>query len=255
VLGGEGGDELLAGYKRIRQHLRSRWRRGLRLSCLPMPSSMARSGGAKWAAEMQMSWIDAYSLRFSGFGPQQRRFLQGGKPLQRLLYWRAADNDVHGALDDMLQIDWANYLPEYILRKADLCTMAHGLELRAPLLDHVFFQTLLGLPEETRFTSPPKRMLAPALDDLSYLKLFSRKKRGFNPPLQPWLRGALSARFDGLGERLGSLTNGLLLEAATAKMVESYRSGDGSLAEGILQLLILDESLSQLHCLRTGADH
>ena len=255
VLGGEGGDELLAGYKRMRQHRRSRWRRGLRLPGLPMPSSMSRSGAAKWAAEMQMSWKDAYSLRFSGFGPQQRRFLQGGKPLRRILYWRAADCDADGALADMLQIDWANYLPEYILRKADLCTMAHGLELRAPLLDHVFFQTLLGLPEEMRFTTPPKRMLAPALDGLSDLELFARKKRGFNPPLQPWLRSALSARFDGLGERLNSLTDGLLLESAIARMVDAYRSGDESLAEGILQLLILDESLVQLDSLRSDASH
>ena len=255
VLGGEGGDELLAGYKRMRQHLRSRWRRGLRLPGLPMPSSIARSGGAKWVAEIQMSWKDAYSLRFSGFGPQQRRFLQGGNPLQRTLYWRAADDDAHGALAEMLQIDWANYLPEYILRKADLCTMAHGLELRAPLLDHVFFQTLLGLPDEMRFTSPPKRMLAPAIDAISDLELFSRKKRGFNPPLQPWLRGPLSARFDGLGGRLASLTNGLLFDAAIARMVEAYRAGDETLAEGVLQLLILDESLAQLDSLRTDVSH
>ena len=218
-----------------------------------MPASMARSGGAKWAAEMQMAWKDAYSLRFSGFGPQQRRFLQGGEPLQRLLYWRAADYDANGALAEMLQIDWANYLPEYILRKADLCTMAHGLELRAPMLDHVFFQILLGLPEEMRFTKPPKRMLAPALEAISDLDLFARKKRGFNPPLQPWLRGALSARFDGLGGRLQAMTNGMLVETAIAEMIQAYRSGDETLAEGMLQLLILDESLLQLDSLRTNA--
>jgi asparagine synthase (glutamine-hydrolysing) len=200
-----------------------------------------------------MSWKDAYSLRFSGFGPQQRRFLLGGKPLRRTLYWRAADVPADGALAEMLHIDWANYLPEYILRKADLCTMAHGLELRAPLLDHVFFQTLLDLPEEQRFTKPPKRLLAPALDAIPGIDFFSRKKRGFNPPLKPWLRGALSVRFGGLGERLSSVTNGLLLETAIAKMVEAYSSGDETLAEGVLQLLILDESLMQLESLRTHA--
>jgi asparagine synthase (glutamine-hydrolysing) len=253
VLGGEGGDELLAGYKRMRQHLRSRWRRGLSLPALPIPSSMARSGGAKWLTEMHMSWIDAYSLRFSGFGPQQRRFLSGGKALQQTHYWRTADAEAENALEEMLQIDWANYLPEYILRKGDLCTMAHGLELRAPLLDHVFFQTLLSLPEETRFTSPPKHMLAPALDALGDLDLFARKKRGFNPPLRPWLRGALAARFDGLGERLESMTNGALLGTAIGEMIEAYQSGDETLAEGMLQLLILDESLLQLDGLRTDA--
>jgi asparagine synthase (glutamine-hydrolysing) len=255
VLGGEGGDELLAGYKRMRQHLRSRWRRGLALPGLPMPSSMARGGSAKWVAEMHMPWKEAYSLRFSGFGPQQRRFLTGGKPLRRILYWRAADTASEGALDEMLRIDWANYLPEYILRKGDLCTMAHGLELRAPLLDHVFFQVLLGLPEEQRFTNPSKLMLAPALDTIGDLDLFARKKRGFNPPLRPWLRGALSSRFDGLGERLESATQGGLLGAAIAEMVSTYQSGDETLAEGMLQLLILDESLAQLDGLRTDAGH
>jgi asparagine synthase (glutamine-hydrolysing) len=204
---------------------------------------------------MRMSWKEAYSLRFSGFGPQQRRFLSGGKPLQQMLYWRASDAGGESALDEMLQIDWANYLPEYILRKGDLCTMAHGLELRAPLLDHVFFQTLLGMPQETRFTNPPKRMLAPALDAISDLDLFARKKRGFNPPLRPWLRGALSARFDGLGERLESMTDGLLLGTAVTEMAEAYNSGEESLAEGMLQLLILDESLLQLDGLRTDAGH
>src|SRR5258706_870946 len=138
-LGGEGGDELLAGYKRMRQHLRSRWRRGLRVPGLPMPSSMARSGGAKWVAEMQMSWREAYSLRFSGFGPQQRRFLQGDKPLHRILYWRAPDCEVQGAMDEMLPIDWGHYLPQYILRKADLFTLTHWVGLRRALLDHSFF--------------------------------------------------------------------------------------------------------------------
>jgi len=155
----------------------------------------------------------------------------------------------------MLQIDWANYLPEYILRKGDLCTMAHGLELRAPLLDHIFVQTLLGLPENTRFTKPQKLMLWAALEPLSDLELFTRKKRGFNPPLKPWLRGALSARFEGLGRRLDSVTNGLLSSAAVTKMIDAYNAGEEPLAEGVLQLLILDESLMQLDGLRNDVNH
>lgn len=251
VLGGDGGDEVLAGYKRMRAHLRSRWRRGLRVPGLPMPSSMARSGGAKLAAEMGMSWQDAYSLRFSGFGPQQRRFLTGGKPLQHLLYWRAADTHLHGALLELLQIDWANYLPEYILRKGDLCTMAHGLELRAPLLDHVLFETLLGMPQAQRFTDPPKLLFERALDASTATEMFSRKKRGFNPPLKPWLRGALSKRFAGLGARLDAATGSFLSASAIGKMAAAYQAGEEDRAEGMLQLLILDESLAQLDKLRT----
>ena len=54
------------------------------------------------------------------------------------------------------RLDLANYLPEYILRKSDLCTMAHGLEARAPLLDHRFVERVLALPPDERYTRPPK---------------------------------------------------------------------------------------------------
>ena len=53
-------------------------------------------------------------------------------------------------LPGLLEIDRLNYLPDYILRKADLCTMAHGLELRAPLLDHRFVEVVMGLPPSAR---------------------------------------------------------------------------------------------------------
>mgnify|MGYP003694487077 CR=1 FL=1 len=50
-------------------------------------------------------------------------------------------------LETLLEIDRLNYLPDYILRKADLCTMAHGLEMRAPFLDHHFVAAVLGLAD------------------------------------------------------------------------------------------------------------
>ena len=128
VLVGDGGDELLAGYKRINKHLRTRWRRHLRLP-LPIAAQSASKGLGKLATELAMDWRDAYSLRFSGLTPGQRRFLQGGRRLARLNYWRAADPvdstpEMQGdALQSLLTIDFANYLPDYILNKSDLCTM------------------------------------------------------------------------------------------------------------------------------------
>ena len=62
--------------------------------------------------------------------------------------------------DRLLRWDFANYLPEYVLRKADLATMAHGLELRAPLLDHRFVEGVLGLPAALRFTTPQWLVMA-----------------------------------------------------------------------------------------------
>lgn len=258
VLGGDGGDELLAGYKRYAKHLRTAWRRGLALPALPpvlRGASLSAKGATRWADEIALSWREAYVLRFSGFSPAQRRFLQGGRPLSRATWWRMPDADAVAAaasadaprgLADLLAIDLANYLPEYVLRKADLCTMAHGLELRAPMLDHRFAQRVAALPSALRFTDPPKRLLAPALAPVARLDPFGRKKRGFNPPLQDWLATDLAPRLDRLGARLAAATAGRLDAPAVDAVAGAWRSGQAALAEPLLQLLMLDASLAQL---------
>jgi asparagine synthase (glutamine-hydrolysing) len=76
--------------------------------------------------------------------------------------------------------------------------------------------------------------------------LFERKKRGFNPPLRDWLRGGLAARFDGLGTRLERSTGGQLAARPVDAFVRRYADGAEHLAEQMLQLVILDESLTQL---------
>ncbi|MBV8657887.1 MAG: asparagine synthase (glutamine-hydrolyzing) [Burkholderiales bacterium] len=245
VIGGDGGDEVFAGYKRHPKHLRSAWRRGLRLPVAGGASATAK-GFSKVLDEIGMAWADAYSLRFSGFTPAQRLFLQPTQGLQQTVWWRAPDQTVQEPMTQMLAIDFANTLPEYILRKGDLCTMAHGLELRAPMLDHVWLEKLFSTPATARFTQPAKQMLAAAMPQLAPLDLFHRKKRGFNPPLKRWLREELAPRLTGLGQRLNRLTDGQLDAQAVDTVTQIYQGGNESLAEQLLQLLILDESLAQL---------
>ena len=246
VLGGDGGDEVFAGYKRYAKHLRQRWRRNFSLPFMPLASGLESRGWNKWGAEIKMSWVEAYSLRFSGFTPSQRRYLQPDNPLQKLVYWRPPENSDGNALHTLIEIDRLNYLPEYILRKADLTTMAHGLELRAPLLDHNWYEALLALPDATRFTQPPKTLLEAACPQLAPLQIFTRKKRGFNPPLDDWLRRDLADRLTSLGARLGALTQQQLSTGAVDELVSHYLQGNDGLAEKVLQLVMLDESLKQL---------
>ncbi|MEQ6343065.1 MAG: asparagine synthase (glutamine-hydrolyzing) [Gammaproteobacteria bacterium] len=250
VLSGDGGDELLAGYKRYGKHLRTAWRSGISLPFLPLRPMLDSKGMAKLATELRMSWLEAYSLRFSGFTPNQRQYLQPQYKLPRAVYWRMNGDPQPSPLHALIDIDLKNYLPEYILRKSDLCTMAHGLELRAPLLDHRWYQTLLTVSDGQRFTFPPKLLLKPACAPCDALGLFDQKKRGFNPPLGRWLKKDLAQRCSGLGERLSLLTEGQLAQGAINNAVDYYQQGANHMAEQVLQLLILDESLRQLDVLR-----
>jgi asparagine synthase (glutamine-hydrolysing) len=59
-------------------------------------------------------------------------------------------------LQRLLEIDMLNYPPEYILRKGDLTTMAHGLELRAPLLDTKLYHAILALPKICALLGQPR---------------------------------------------------------------------------------------------------
>lgn len=247
VLGGDGGDELLGGYKRLGKHLRTSWRRLLRLP-LPRMADMAGKGWCKIVEELRLNWLEAYSLRFSGMTPGQRAFLQPGLKAPSVTYWRYPSIDALNRLPplkQLLAVDLYNYLPEYILRKGDLCTMAHGLELRAPLLDHVWAERVMALPDNERFTQPAKKLFASVTQRLAALDLFHIKKRGFNPPLQPWLKEDLQERFAGLGQRLQELTQGQINAERVQRFVAEYRNRP-ALAEQMLQLLILDASLSQL---------
>jgi asparagine synthase (glutamine-hydrolysing) len=146
----------------------------------------------------------------------------------------------------LLEIDRLNYLPEYILRKGDLCTMAHGLELRAPLLDHHWVNAVSALSDSQRFTQPAKKFLASAMPKLQALKLFDRKKKGFNPPLDAWMQHDLKTYLIDLGIQLSSLTNGQIDAKAVETLQTSYQTGQKFLAEQVLQLLILEISLRQL---------
>lgn len=237
VLAGDGGDELFAGYKRYRAHLRSALRRYMPLGWLP--------AAGRLADELSLSWELAYSLRFSGFAPRERRMLSGA-PVPQPVYWRLPREHAATPLEALLDIDMLNYLPEYILRKGDLCTMAHGLELRAPLLDHEFYQDVLAMPSAQRFTRPPKLALKPLCAPCAELGLFERAKRGFNPPLRRMLREELRERIPDLGARLAGSTAGQLEAQAVDRFASGYLLGAERQAEKMLQLLILDESLRQL---------
>ena len=255
VLGGDGGDEMFAGYKRFEKHLKTSWRRTF-LGGNNSWSTIRDVGGsrsAKFIDEARMDWWHAYSLRFSGFTPSQRAVLQPAIKNKSLVYWRGMSQNspkTPSPLRELLAIDQQNYLPEYILRKGDLCTMAHGLELRAPLLDHHWVGMVAAMPDSQRFTKPAKLLFKKAMPQLDKFNLFEAKKKGFNPPLNAWLKTDLAERLQPMPALLEAVSDGQISARATSELLRIYGKGRHQLAEQILQLLFLQISLGQLDNLR-----
>jgi len=104
-------------------------------------------------------------------------------------------NDVWDSIDSENQLrklqifDLQTYLPGDLMYKADIATMANGLELRSPLLDYRVAEFGLSLPDEYKLKSGvSKRILRDLLFDLVPRNLVDRPKMGFAIPRASWLR-------------------------------------------------------------------
>ncbi len=92
----------------------------------------------------------------------------------------------------MLDVDVTTYLPDDLLVKVDIATMAHGLEGRSPLLDHHFMEFAARLPARFKVRGGDKKWL---LRQLARKRLppslLTLPKRGFGVPIDHWFRGEL----------------------------------------------------------------
>ena len=144
-------------------------------------------------------------------------------------------------LDFMLDVDSATYLPDDLLVKVDIATMAHSLEGRSPLLDHEFMQFAATLPRHLKIDGrETKAGLRRALRGWVPDEVLDAPKRGFQPPLARWFRGDLKqfARevlLDPLTER-----RGIVDSAAVRRLLDRHESRQADNSQGIWTLLILE---------------
>jgi asparagine synthase (glutamine-hydrolysing) len=231
VIGGDGGDEVWCGYP---------WHRALskldKLACFPSPlrrllATIANPAGARWryfgrviAARDRLA---AWGVLRTGLTDAMARYLPvDSKPCAVSESFSDAAARV-GAVTDTLdwasRMDLATYLPDDLMVKADRASMAVGLELREPLLDHQFTIAGLSLPSSARFDKKLHQGKAFARAFLSSrlpANLINRAKQGFTPPLHIWLSGPLKS----IKERaLADLECGALYPLMLPKGVRSWR--------------------------------
>ncbi len=209
-LSGDGGDESFGGYPRhAALAVSERIPAALR-------AALARQGRRLPSAPRRGTWNAV------------RRFLSplGREPLERYLAWRSIfDGDDLAALlepplaaearaadplaawheairglegrpvvDRAMAIDLQDYLPDDCLSKVDIASMAHGLEVRSPMLDHRVVELARSMPVELKWR--PRRVQLPlgkailreAFADRLPKTVLRRGKMGFGVPVSRWLR-------------------------------------------------------------------
>lgn len=220
AIGGDGGDEVFAGYHRYRtdgwvalyQSLPRLLTDGVITPIIealpPGPGrlSIVRRlqrivGSPRTSPEERYArWLRAFGSvlpsdgdRTDAYTPFMRDRL-AADPVEDPVV--AAVAEAPGS-DRLSRVQWADqvtYLPGDLLVKADRMTMAHGLELRSPLLDQEVVELAAAVP--SRFMvrgTTGKHLLRSTFSDLVPSEILDRRKQGFNVPIAEWLRTDLRA--------------------------------------------------------------
>ncbi|MCP4717109.1 MAG: asparagine synthetase B, partial [Deltaproteobacteria bacterium] len=102
--------------------------------------------------------------------------------------------DGEAFIDTTLYTDVMSYLPEDLLVKVDIATMAHSLEARSPFVDHKVMEFAAKLPPELKLNgSDTKYLLKQTFSKYLPAEIRHRKKMGFGVPIDHWLRNELKS--------------------------------------------------------------
>jgi len=209
ALNGDGGDECFLGYNRYKamRHVSRldgmpRWSRvGLERLLAMAPRSaqrrfkIPRIRGVLQAPEEQPGRRYAFTIVYftdhdkAAVYSEAMQEQLGGSALDLLEpYFAETDSLVAGA-------NWADihtYLPDDLMVKVDVASMAHGLESRSPLLDHVFMEWAAGISEHVKMArGVTKALFKSAMEPYLPAELLYRPKMGFGCPVDHWFRNEL----------------------------------------------------------------
>jgi asparagine synthase (glutamine-hydrolysing) len=250
VLGGDGGDEMFAGFDRylgIRHVDRyARLPSWLRRRIIPpLLRKVPDSFGYKSVAQ-KLRWTDQLSALpgtaeryaaatcFFRFRHDEKQELFGESLWSRLrehdsarvIVDRFNEADSDDTIDRMLYADYTTRLPEHSLMLTDRMAMAHGLELRSPLLDHELVEFMASVPSSFKIR---RGQLKYVLRQLATAHLpptiVKRPKQGFMFPVAYWFRNELGPFLSRFWTSARLLEEGIVRQAYVQRLVEEHRRG------------------------------
>lgn len=213
ALNGDGGDESFAGYERYSAMLLAeqyrRIPRAVRNTLIEGTVGMLPSSELKRSrlrdlkrflraanlprSERYFSWVSTFDTAAKA-KIYTDEFLSdsGGRNSAEVLdEWFARSNG-SGVLDSVMYTDQMTYLPNDLLVKVDIATMANSLEARSPFLDHKVIEFAASLPEGLKMRRyEPKSLLKKVASRLVPREVIYRRKMGFGVPIGKWFRGEM----------------------------------------------------------------
>ena len=136
--------------------------------------------------------------------------------------------------------DLMTYLPDDLLVKSDIASMANSLELRAPMLDHELVPVGLSLPVAMKIRGRRgKQVLRKAFQDMLPAGILDLPKRGFGIPLGRWLRKDLAGVLKETLLDRSFLDRGIVRKDAMAGLVNDHLSGADDHRHRLWALLVL----------------
>jgi asparagine synthase (glutamine-hydrolysing) len=261
ALNGDGGDECFAGYTRYVANLAL-----ARFDRIPRPVRLAL--GAAGLRIPESGTIDSWSSRlrrmaetlpldragrYVGYMTQlnglrrerlyteeYRRVIGPSRPEEVMARpWR--ESSASSVTDVMLDVDVQTYLPDDLLVKMDIATMASSLEARSPLLDHELMEFAASLPPELKVRGREKKVaLRGALRGWVPDEILDAPKRGLRLPLGDWLRAELRefARDVLLDDR--ARERGYFREDYVRELLDRHAAGVQDHSQGIWTLLMFE---------------
>lgn len=268
ALSGDGGDESLGGYRRYRMHVAEERARnylphGLRrpvfgaLGALyPKADWAPRALRAKTTLQaMAMDSVQAYHHSVSRLSTQQRGALfspvflhsLGGYTALEVLRQHAKNTQSQDPLGLIQYLDYKTWLAGDINTKVDRASMAHALEVRAPLLDHTLIEWLATLPSPLKLHGGEgKYVFKKALEPLLPHDVLYRPKMGFSVPLACWLRGTLEPRMRASVLSARMLDSGYFNPTTLQALVAQHLTGRHDHST-VLWMLIMFDAFLRLH--------
>lgn len=250
VLSGDGGDEPFGGYDWTRYALslppaalappaagwQWAYRRGPAGSAKRLLHDLTAGGEARYLRRMQVPGVLCNALYSPAFLREIQRSIDRDR-LKTIL----ASAPVRDPRDRYLFADLCFYLPEDVLVKVDRMSMACGLEVRVPLLDHRLLEWILTLPFDMRFRHfKGKYLLRKVAARYLPPEILRFRKQGFTVPVGRWLHGKL-------GEVAGRIFaspsfggRGIFNPSTAGRLLAMHRSRRYELGHRIWALMVFE---------------